>query len=80
MGVAAGTLVLSNIDWLEAHLPGRLFPRTVFYLEEHIPWEISPVTVALFAVLGVVVSVAASLYPARRAARLRPSQVLHRMV
>lgn len=80
LGVAAGSLILLHIDWLEAHLPWRLFPRDVFYLGEHIPWEISPGTVALFAGLGVAVTVAASLQPARRAARLRPAEVLHRMM
>jgi lipoprotein-releasing system permease protein len=80
LGTVAGGLILTHIDWLEDHLPGGLFPRSVFYLEEHIPWEISPVTVALFALLGVLVSVLGSLYPAWRASRFQPSQVLHRMV
>ena len=80
LGAGVGTLILSRLDWLEAHLPWSLFPRDVFYLQEHIPWEISPPTVVLFAGLGVVVSVVASLYPARRAARLRPCEVLHGMV
>ena len=80
LGTVAGGLILAHIDWLEDHLPGGLFPRSVFYLEEHIPWEIRAVTVALFAFLGVLVSVLASLYPAWRASRLQPSQVLHRMV
>jgi lipoprotein-releasing system permease protein len=80
LGTVAGGLILAHIDWLEDHLPGGLFPRSVFYLEEHIPWEIRAVTVALFALLAVLVSVLASLYPAWRASRLQPSQVLHRMV
>jgi lipoprotein-releasing system permease protein len=80
LGTVTGSLILTHIDWLEDHLPGGLFPRDVFYLEEHIPWQISPVTVALFALLGVLVSVLASLYPAWRASRLQPSQILHRMV
>ncbi len=80
LGVVAGTLILSHIDWLETRLPGGLFPRDVFYLAERIPWEISAATVALFAALAVAVSVVASLHPARRAAGLRPAAVLHRMV
>jgi len=80
LGVAAGVLILTNIDWLEGRLPGGLFPRDVFYLAEHIPWQISPLTVTVFALLGVLVSVVASFFPASRAARLRPTAVLHRMV
>jgi lipoprotein-releasing system permease protein len=80
LGAVAGGLILTHIDWLENELPGGLFPRAVFYLGEHIPWEIGPVTVALFALLGVLVSVLGSLYPAWRASRLQPHQVLHRMV
>jgi len=79
LGVSAGVLILLHIDWLEARLPGGVFPRDIFYLQEHIPWQISPATVALFAVLGVGVSVVASLWPARRAARLRPAEMVHRM-
>ncbi len=80
LGVLAGGLVLANIDRLEKLLPGGVFPRDIFYLQEHIPWDIPPATVSLFALLGVVMSVLASLWPARRAARLRPADVLHRMV
>jgi lipoprotein-releasing system permease protein len=73
----SGGLILTHIDWLEDHLPGGLFPRSVFYLEEHIPWGISAMTVALFALLGVFVSVLASLYPAWRASRQEPAHSLH---
>ncbi|MDR2685963.1 MAG: lipoprotein-releasing ABC transporter permease subunit [Rickettsiales bacterium] len=78
-GTTLGVLVAMHIEQIRKivqHLTGRdLFPAEIYFLSE-LPAEINAVEV--FAVFGfaVVLSFLATLYPARRAAKLEPAEVL----
>ena len=54
---------------------GISIPSEVYYIDR-LPIHVEPVAVALVAAAGVLISVAATIYPARIAARLRPVEGL----
>jgi len=81
IGVALGLAFALNIEairqWLQHTFGLVLFDETLYLLAEmpsHITWQ----EVAVIAGMAVVFALAASLYPAARAARLDPVEGLHR--
>ena len=79
IGTVLGLLFVKNINKIAdgiGWLTGReIFDPTVYYFQE-IPVIISPLAVILVAVGSVLIAVAASLLPARKAARLHPVEAL----
>ncbi|MFQ5862217.1 MAG: FtsX-like permease family protein [Candidatus Brocadiales bacterium] len=79
IGVCLGLGIILRINWLEQYLYGltgwRPFPPEVYYFNE-IPVMISPWGLAIIAGVAIALSVLASVYPAMRAARLDPVEVL----
>ncbi len=70
IGVALGLLACFLSDRY-----GVGIPPDVYYIDR-LPIHVEPVAVALVAAAGLVISVAATIYPAQIAARLRPVQGL----
>jgi lipoprotein-releasing system permease protein len=54
---------------------GVTIPSEVYYIDK-LPVHVEPLAVILVAAAGLVISVAATIYPARIASRLRPVQGL----
>jgi lipoprotein-releasing system permease protein len=79
LGLVLGLIVTDNINPIHDFI-GRLTGYRVFspeiYVFDRIPTNFEPFAIALFTVGTVVVSVAASLYPAFRASRLKPVEAL----
>jgi len=79
IGTVLGLLFVENINQIAdgiGWLTGReIFDPTVYYFQE-IPVIISPLAVVLVATGSVLIAVAASLLPARKAARLHPVEAL----
>ncbi len=79
IGTVLGLLFVKNINQVAdgiGWLTGReVFDPTVYYFQE-IPVIISPLAVILVATGSVLIAVAASLLPARKAARLHPVEAL----
>ncbi len=80
LGIGVGVLAAVNINgiigFLEAVCNVSLFDSQ-FYLEQ-IPVEINPGKLALFALLTLFFSVAASWLPARRAGKIKPVDIFRK--
>lgn len=79
IGAAIGLSVVFRINWLENFLYSisgwRPFPPEVYYFNQ-IPTEVNPVGIMIITGMAIVSSVAFSIYPALRAARLDPVETL----
>lgn len=83
MGAGAGTLlglllaanVGTIVPWLESTFGFQIMPGDLYYVTA-IPSEIHAGQVALIPFLALTFALLATLYPARRAARIAPAQVL----
>jgi lipoprotein-releasing system permease protein len=83
VGTAAGLVVglsfAANIEairrWFEGWMGIELFSREVYYLTE-MPSDIEPLHVVFICAIALGLSLAATLYPAWRAARLDPVEAL----
>jgi lipoprotein-releasing system permease protein len=78
-GVALGLALAFNVQtivpWLEGTFNFQIMPGDVFYVTE-IPSEVQLVDVALIALLAFAISLLATIYPSRRAARVAPAKAL----
>jgi len=79
LGLVLGLIVTDNINPIHDFI-GRVTGYRVFtseiYVFDAIPTNFEPLAIALFTAGTVLVSVAASLYPAFRASRLNPVEAL----
>jgi len=79
IGTCLGLGIALRINWLEQYLYGitgwRPFPPEVYYFNE-IPVVINPWSMGIIAGIAIALSVIASVYPAMKAARLDPVEVL----
>ncbi len=78
-GMVLGLLFVANIngiaDGLAAITGQQVFDPTVYYFQE-IPAIVQPVTVAWIVLGAMLIAVAASILPARRAAQMHPVDAL----
>ncbi|HOO78567.1 MAG TPA: lipoprotein-releasing ABC transporter permease subunit [bacterium] len=79
LGVAGGIVLTVNInhvaDFLAARFGIQVFPPDVYYFDR-IPARLDPLETLIIAGAALLIAVAASLYPAWRAARLEPVEAL----
>jgi len=79
LGVALGVALAANASavmaWLERTFRFRLFDSDVYYVTA-IPSRIEVADVVTIAVVALVLTLAATIYPALRAARTEPADVL----
>jgi lipoprotein-releasing system permease protein len=78
-GVLLGVLIATNVGsilhWLNAWFGLELFDSDVFYVTE-VPSELHGVDVSLVAAAALLVTAAATIYPALRAAATSPAEAL----
>lgn len=74
IGITLGVAIGLGVSWLLASFGFPLDPN-VYYMDR-LPIEIDPVMVGLVFSAGIVISVAATIYPAILAAQLRPAHGL----
>ena len=81
VGALSGVLLASNIDavirFFEQIFQAQLFTEDIYYttgLNADLQW----VDVITIVVASLMLTIAATIYPARRAAALEPAQALHR--
>ena len=79
VGVVLGLVLALNVHaivpWLESTFGFRIMPGDVFYVTE-IPSEVHVADVVLVPLLAFAITILATLYPSRRAARVAPAQAL----
>ncbi len=79
IGAAVGIGIVLRINWFEQYLYSitgwRPFPPEIYYFNE-IPVVLNPWNLAVIAGVAIGLSVLASVYPAMKAARLDPVEVL----
>jgi len=75
LGVATTFWLNPIADAVYALTGFRVFPRDIYYLDR-IPTELNPMSIAITAASAIVVSFVASIYPARRAAKMDPVEAL----
>jgi lipoprotein-releasing system permease protein len=79
LGAALGIWFTANINpierWLTYWTGIEIFPRNLYYFKE-IPTKLDLWVVVWTNILALAIAVAASVLPARRAARLRPVEAL----
>jgi lipoprotein-releasing system permease protein len=78
-GVSGGVLLALNVGdivpWLERLLGGQLLDADVYYITR-IPSELRAADVLRIGAAALLVTALATLYPARRAARVPPAEAL----
>ncbi len=79
IGLVIGLIVAANAEalraWISETIGVALFPPEVFFLSE-LPSKTDPVEVTFVVALALILSFAASLYPAWRAAQYDPVEAL----
>jgi lipoprotein-releasing system permease protein len=79
VGVVLGLVLAFNVHvivpWLESTFGFRIMPGDVFYVTE-IPSEVHLADIVLVPLLAFAISIVATLYPSRRAARVAPARAL----
>ncbi len=79
LGVGLGTLLATHVDTVAAFIQQafgfEIFDSNVYYITR-IPSHIEAVDVAMIGGIALVLTLAATIYPARRAARVHPAEAL----
>jgi lipoprotein-releasing system permease protein len=79
IGVVLGLLLAVNVDnirvWIEHASGGRILAEQLYFIST-LPAEIDPAEVASVVAMSLALSFMATLYPARRAAKLDPAEAL----
>lgn len=79
IGVVAGRLTLSHLDWLRHQISlwtgWEPFPKELYMLDT-LPWTFEPRLVLSVVAVALVTVLLSSLYPAWRGARLQPVETL----
>ncbi len=79
LGVALGLVLAINIDrireWIEQASGGKVLAEQLYFLST-LPSDVSPVEVIGIAFMALGLSFLSALYPARRAAKLEPTEAL----
>lgn len=79
LGVALGLLIAYNTEniqlWLEGMMGHRLFADELYFLS-HLPSRVEPGEVCAVVLMALGLAFMATIYPARRAARLDPAEAL----
>jgi lipoprotein-releasing system permease protein len=79
IGVALGALISSNIETIKVFLEGltgaTLFDPVIYFLT-HLPAEMQVSNIALVFAISFGFSIASTIYPAYRASKLMPTEVL----
>jgi lipoprotein-releasing system permease protein len=78
-GALGGILLAANLEtilpWLEQTFGFQIMPGDVYYVSE-VPSEIRLQDILLVPGMALVISMLATIYPSRRAARVQPAEVL----
>jgi lipoprotein-releasing system permease protein len=78
-GAVGGLLLAANLEtilpWLEQTFGFQIMPGDVYYVSQ-VPSEIHSADVLLITVAAFAISLLATIYPSRRAARIEPAEVL----
>ncbi len=79
VGGLLGIAIADNVErirqWLESLSGVELFQAEIYFLSK-LPAKIDPVEISVVVVMALVISFVASMYPAWRAARLNPVELL----
>lgn len=75
IGTATGLTLGIGASWLADHYQIISLPAEVYYLS-HVPFVVRPFDFIVIALMAVVISFVATLYPAWRASRLDPVEAL----
>lgn len=79
IGLVLGLLIAFNTEniqaWLESMMGHKLFSAELYYLS-HLPSKVDFFEVAMVLVFSLALSFLATIYPARRAAKLNPAEAL----
>jgi lipoprotein-releasing system permease protein len=79
IGVILGLLIAFNTEniqlWLESMMGHRLFADELYFLS-HLPSKVDSGEVMTVVIMALALSFLATIYPARRAAKLDPAEVL----
>ena len=79
LGIALGLLVALNTEhiqhWLESLTGNKLFADELYFLSS-LPAKVDAGEVVIVATMALTLSFLASLYPAMRASKLDPAEVL----
>lgn len=75
-GVAAGMALGFFLCWLIATFPIVELPADIYYLSR-VPVDVRPWDVGAVTVMGLTLTLLATIYPARRAAKADPVEAIH---
>ncbi|MDX1924299.1 MAG: lipoprotein-releasing ABC transporter permease subunit [Rickettsiaceae bacterium] len=79
LGVTLGLTIATNIDNIRLVLEGvsgvHFFDSAIYFLY-HLPAKIVPANIVLISVMAITLSIAATIYPAAKAATIDPSEAL----
>lgn len=75
MGVALALNVTEVVAWVEQALGFQVMPGDVYVMTE-IPSEVRPPNIIWIGVLALALTALATIYPARKAARVHPAEAL----
>jgi lipoprotein-releasing system permease protein len=76
VGVAAGFALGFLLCWIIATFPIVSLPADIYYLTR-VPVDVRPWDVAAVAAMGLTLTLLATVYPARRAAKADPVEAIH---